>query len=239
MRLSSQIRVYMQSFSTSKSPSEADVLPSESLKISTDVQHLEKLLNKIFGDEIEKDVDAEPSNLIEFPLIQDAEEEPATLVARTAIDIAANIDIFDFSPAQAIRDEQVSNSMSSPVMLRSIIEEDDYEADSRLQQMIDIQRKELVQLRKQIKDRDFDLRTRDLELAANADQLKYMPELFNKALLVGDLKIQVSQLQEALETEQGVHEQSRDLLIKTQARVDRIKDSMWFKLGRSLGFNLE
>ncbi len=124
-------------------------------------------------------------------------------------------------------------------MLRSIIEEDDYEADSRLQQMIDIQRKELMQLRRQVKDREFDVRTRDLELAANADQLKYMPELFNKALLVGELKTQVSQLQEALEAEQATHEQSRDLLFKTQARVDRIKDTFWFKLGRSLGFNLE
>ncbi len=223
----------MQSFSTSKSPSEADVLPSDSLKISTDVQHLEKLLNKIFGDEIEKVSDGEPSNLIEFPLNQEAE-------AVNALEASADIDIFDFSPAKV--DAFVGGAeifKSAPMMLRSIIEEDDYEADSRLQQMIDIQRKELVQLRRQVKDREFDIRTRDLELAANADQLKYMPELFNKALLVGELKTQVSQLQEALEAEQATHEQSRDLLFKTQARVDRIKDTFWFKLGRSLGFNLE
>lgn len=223
----------MQSFSTSKSPSEADVLPSDSLKISTDVQHLEKLLNKIFGDEIEKVSDGEPSNLIEFPLNQEAESV-------SALEASADIDIFDFSPAKV--DAFVDGAeifKSAPMMLRSIIEEDDYEADSRLQQMIDIQRKELVQLRRQVKDREFDIRTRDLELAANADQLKYMPELFNKALLVGDLKTQVSQLQEALEAEQATHEQSRDLLFKTQARVDRIKDTFWFKLGRSLGFNLE
>ena len=207
----------MQSFYTSK-PSEADVLPSESLKISTDVQHLEKLLNKIFGDEFEKVTESEPSNLIEFPIA------PET----------TGIDIFDFTPAQAI--ELIG---ASPVMLKSIMEEDDYEVDSRLQQMIDIQRKELVNLRKQVKDYQFDLRTRDLELAANADQLKYMPELFNKALLVGELKTQVSQLEEALESEQATHEQSRDLLFKTQARVDRIKDTFWFKLGRSLGFNRE
>lgn len=223
----------MQSFSTSKSLSEADVLPSDSLKISTDVQHLEKLLNKIFGDEIEKVSDGEPSNLIEFPLNQEAESV-------NALEASADIDIFDFSPAKV--DAFVDGAeifKSAPLMLRSIIEEDDYEADSRLQQMIDIQRKELVQLRRQVKDREFDIRTRDLELAANADQLKYMPELFNKALLVGELKTQVSQLQEALEAEQATHEQSRDLLFKTQARVDRIKDTFWFKLGRSLGFNLE
>jgi len=219
----------MQSFSTSKSPSEADVLPSDSLKISTDVQHLEKLLNKIFGDEIEKVSDGEPSNLIEFPLNQEAE-------AVSALEASADIDIFDFSPAKV---DGAEIFKSAPLMLRSIIEEDDYEADSRLQQMIDIQRKELMQLRRQVKDREFDIRTRDLELAANADQLKYMPELFNKALLVGELKTQVSQLQEALEAEQATHEQSRDLLFKTQARVDRIKDTFWFKLGRSLGFNLE
>ncbi|MBP6743815.1 hypothetical protein KA344_01220 [bacterium] len=227
----------MQSFSTSKSPSEADVLPSESLKISTDVQHLEKLLNKIFGDEIEKVSDAEPSNLIEFPLQQETELVIGVLASAPA---TAGIDIFDFSPAQAdLLLDGAEIFKSSPVMLRSIIEEDDYEADSRLQQMVDIQRKELVQLRRQVKDREFDIRTRDLELAANADQLKYMPELFSKALLLGELKTQVSQLQEALETEQAIHEQSRDLLFKTQARVDRIKDTFWFKLGRSLGFNLE
>ncbi len=223
----------MQSFSTSKSLSEADVLPSDSLKISTDVQHLEKLLNKIFGDEIEKVSDGEPSNLIEFPLNQEAESV-------SALEASADIDIFDFLPAKV--DAFVDGAeifKSAPMMLRSIIEEDDYEADSRLQQMIDIQRKELVQLRRQVKDREFDIRTRDLELAANADQLKYMPELFNKALMVGELKTQVSQLQEALEAEQATHEQSRDLLFKTQARVDRIKDTFWFKLGRSLGFNLE
>ncbi len=231
----------MQSFSTSKSPSEADVLPSESLKISTDVQHLEKLLNKIFGDEIEKVGDAEPSNLIEFPLQQETQAASTVVASAPA---TAGIDLFDFSPAQAdllLGDTEIfkSSPASSSNMLRSIIEEDDYEADSRLQQMVDIQRKELVQLRKLVKDREFDIRTRDLELAANADQLKYMPELFSKALLVGDLKVQLSQLQEALETEQAIHEQSRDLLFKTQARVDRIKDTFWFKLGRSLGFNLE
>ncbi|MFA7338653.1 MAG: hypothetical protein WC028_17845 [Candidatus Obscuribacterales bacterium] len=227
----------MQSFSTSKSPSEADVLPSESLKISTDVQHLEKLLNKIFGDEIEKVCDAEPSNLIEFPLQQDTELVSAVVASAPA---TAGIDIFDFTPAQAdLLLDGAEIFKSSPVMLRSIIEEDDYEADSRLQQMVDIQRKELVQLRRQVKDREFDIRTRDLELAANADQLKYMPELFSKALLLGELKSQVSQLQAALETEQAIHEQRRDLLFKTQARVDRIKETFWFKLGRSLGLKVE
>lgn len=227
----------MQSFSTSKSPSEADVLPSESLKISTDVQHLEKLLNKIFGDEIEKVCDAEPSNLIEFPLQQETELVSAVVASAPA---TAGIDIFDFTPAQAdLLLDGAEIFKSSPVMLRSIIEEDDYEADSRLQQMVDIQRKELVQLRRQVKDREFDIRTRDLELAANADQLKYMPELFSKALLLGELKSQVSQLQAALETEQAIHEQSRDLLFKTQARVDRIKETFWFKLGRSLGLKVE
>lgn len=227
----------MQSFSTSKSPSEADVLPSESLKISTDVQHLEKLLNKIFGDEIEKVCDAEPSNLIEFPLQQDTELVSAVVASAPA---TAGIDIFDFTPAQAdLLLDGAEIFKSSPVMLRSIIEEDDYEADSRLQQMVDIQRKELVQLRRQVKDREFDIRTRDLELAANADQLKYMPELFSKALLVGELKSQLSKLEEALEAEQAIHEQSRDLLFKTQARVDRIKDTFWFKLGRSLGLKVE
>ncbi|CAN5199671.1 hypothetical protein BH11CYA1_BH11CYA1_39410 [soil metagenome] len=225
----------MQSFYTSKSPSEADVLPSESLKISTDVQHLEKLLNKIFGDEFEKEGDGEPTNLIEFPLVQEAE----VLTRKNSTD-ATGIDIFDFTPAQASELINAANtSSSSSSVLKSIMEEDDYEVDSRLQQMIDIQRKELVNLRKQVKDYQFDVRTRDLELAANADQLKYMPELFNKALLVGELRTQVVQLEEALEGEQATHEQSRDLLFKTQARVDRIKDTFWFKLGRSLGFNLE
>ncbi len=111
----------MQSFSSSKTKIEES---GESLTVSTDVQHLEKLLNRIFGDELEKACDA--SNLIEFPLNQELEiVEPAA---------TADIDIFDFSPAY--KEPTTESIFQNSVMLKSIIEED--ESDSRLQQIIDI-----------------------------------------------------------------------------------------------------
>jgi len=210
----------MQSFSPSSI--ETEVLAIEPIKINTDVQHLEKLLNKIFGDELEKTgVDAsEISNLIEFPLKEELDFSP-----EQTSDI--------FAPTFSS-----PSSPSSPKILKSIMEEDDH-ADSDMQYMVEAQRKELVQLRHQLKEREYDIRSLDLQLAANADQLKFMPELFNKALMASELKVQLVALQEVLEVEQLAHEQSRDLLFKTQARVDRIKDTFWYRLGRNLGFNLE
>ncbi len=231
----------MQSFSTTSADVEVFVEP---LKMSTEVQHLELLLNKIFGDEIEKiDGVDHASNLIEFPL---KEEANANLKVETEVDVQVDVqlakshavmtefDLFDFSPGQS---NDIFKSSSSTPILKSIIEED--EVDSRLQVVVEAQQRELSQLRQKLKDRDYDIRALDLQIAANADQLKYMPELFNKALLATELKNQLNELQEALEAEQLTHEQSRDLLFKTQARVDRMKNTFWFKLGRSLGFTPE
>ncbi len=223
----------MQSFSTS---TEVEVFV-EPLNMNTEVQHLELLLNKIFGDEIEKiSMDdgghdlLTASNLIEFPL---KEEASLALAEEQSQPVMPQFDLFDFSPGQS---GDIFKSTASPI-LKSIIEED--EIDSRLQHVVEAQQRELSLLRKKLKDREYDIRTLDLQIAANADQLKYMPELFNKALLATELKTQLTEMQEALETEQLTHEQSRDLLFKTQARVDRMKDTFWFKLGCSLGFNLE
>jgi hypothetical protein len=239
--------VDMQSFS--KQSTEADILPLETLKMSTDVQHLEKLLNKIFGDELEKTRDRDESNLIEFPIkddIADASESLAAMIqdvadqihshaAAVAIGAEASKNSIDFSPSSFdIAERTPVVSYSDSRHLTSIIGED--ESDSRLQQVIDFQRKELIELRAKLKDRDYDIRNLDLQIAANNDQLKYMPELFNKALVATQLTVKVKELEEALELEQSTHEQSRDLLYKTQARVDRIKETVWFKLGRTFGF---
>ncbi len=219
----------MQSFSTTSAEVEVFVEP---LKMNTEVQHLELLLNKIFGDEIEKiDGVDHASNLIEFPLKEDV--EVAVPEAHAAM---PRFDLFDFSPGQS---SDIFKASSANPILKSIIEEDELEVDSRLQVVVEAQQRELSQLRQKLRDRDYDIRNLDLQIAANADQLKYMPELFNKALMATELKNQLTELQEVLEAEQLTHEQSRDLLFKTQARVDRIKDTFWFKLGRSLGFNLE
>lgn len=232
----------MQSFS--KPSTEADILPLETLKMSTDVQHLEKLLNKIFGDEIEKTIDRdEQSNLIEFPIKDDvdASESLAAMIQDVADQIhshAAAISAsksdgatgtIDFSPTEVV-------SYADTKHLTSIIGEDEELADSRLQQIVDFQRRELIELRAKLKDRDYDIRSLDLQIAANNDQLKYLPELFNKAIEATDLRVKVKELEDALELEQSTHEQSRDLLHKTQARVDRIKETIWYRLGRTFGF---
>lgn len=222
--------------------------PVEPFQIKTDVQHLEKLLNRIFGDEIEKSLEAGESNLIEFPQSPFKEEraeksltviepadisaaEPAKAAPESIIEPASEATI-NFSPSAV----ELFSLDSAP--LKSIIEEDDAMQDSRLHQVVSLQRKELEALRRDLQSKDNDIKLYKLELASNADQLKYLPELFAKALQVGELNQTIKDLQSALDTEQSSHEQSRDLLHKTQARVDKIKGSFWYKLGSFLGLEL-
>jgi hypothetical protein len=110
--------------------------------------------------------------------------------------------------------------------------------ESRLHHVVSLQRKEMEALRRDLQSRDTDIKLYKLELAANADQLKYLPELFAKALQVGELNQTIKDLQSSLDAEQASHEQSRDLLHKTQARVDKIKGSFWYRLGSFLGLEL-
>jgi hypothetical protein len=191
--------------------------PVEPFQVKTDVQHLEKLLNRIFGDEIEKALEAGESNLIEFPqspFIGERAENLPTAIEKAPLD----------------------ESTSEP--LKSIIEEDDAMQESRLHHVVSLQRKEMEALRRDLQSRDTDIKLYKLELAANADQLKYLPELFAKALQVGELNQTIKDLQSSLDAEQASHEQSRDLLHKTQARVDKIKGSFWYRLGSFLGLEL-
>lgn len=209
--------------------------PVEPFQVKTDVQHLEKLLNRIFGDEIEKALEAGESNLIEFPqspFIGERAENLPTVIEKALLDESISESTINFSPTAV----ELFSLDSEP--LKSIIEEDDAMQDSRLHHVVSLQRKELEALRRDLQSRDTDIKLYKLELASNADQLKYLPELFAKALQVGELKQTIKDLQATLDAEQASHEQSRDLLHKTQARVDKIKSSFWYRLGSFLGLEL-
>jgi hypothetical protein len=209
--------------------------PVEPFQVKTDVQHLEKLLNRIFGDEIEKALEAGESNLIEFPqspFIGERAENLPTAIEKAPLDESTSESTINFSPSAV----ELFSLDSEP--LKSIIEEDDAMQESRLHHVVSLQRKEMEALRRDLQSRDTDIKLYKLELAANADQLKYLPELFAKALQVGELNQTIKDLQSSLDAEQASHEQSRDLLHKTQARVDKIKGSFWYRLGSFLGLEL-
>lgn len=215
--------------------------PIEPFKVKTDVQHLEKLLNRIFGDEIEKTLEPGESNLIEFPQSPFKEEKEVfeEKIARAEVKADAVINspeamqeldtLIDFAP-------ELFGGDDAP--LKSIIEEDEAYLDSRLHQVVEMQSKELFEVRQTLVSREQEIKLYKLELAANADQLKYMPELFVKALQVNELSQELKNLQAAYELEQSQHEQCRDLLHKSQVRVDKLKSSFWFKLGRFIGLEL-
>lgn len=208
--------------------------PVEPFQLKTDVQHLEKLLNRIFGDELEKSL-AGGDNLIEFPQSpfkeQTEQEEHPVSENPSPIEIAQRSSNLINEPGSLL---DFSPEIFSGQSLKSIIEED--VADSKLSIMIEAQRKELEALRLTIKDRDHDIKLYKLELAACNDQLKYLPELFNKALSLSDTKQALKEMEAAYETEKAQREQCLDLLEKSQNRIERIKNSAWYKLAQFFGY---
>ena len=197
------------------------------------VLHLEKLLNKIFGDELDRALsadslfsDSDNSNLIEFPLIQE-------LVSLEREETVALAETLDFSPeAFAVGDPVLETDLTR--FTPSIIERDDFDA-GHLQEVIDAQAEQLVALRAELKQRDLQIQSQALDMAAKDDQLKYMPELFTKALELSNVQDANHVLTVDLKVEQMVNEEINCELIAAMQELDVFHNHPVVKFARMLG----
>jgi len=230
----------MQSIST---PS-IHIVPSQTTEVGEGDQgvlHLEKLLNKIFGDELDRALASEnfstdgdssnmssslQSNLIEFPLIQE-------LVSLEREETIALAETLDFSPeAFAVGDPVLETDLTR--FTPSIIERDDFDA-GHLQAVVDAQAEQLATLRAELKQRDLQIQSQALDLASKDDQLKYMPELFSKALQLSNVQAANHELSVDLQVEQMVNEEINCELIAAMQELDVFHNHPLVKFARMFG----
>jgi len=136
-----------------------DLVGLPPLAVQTEVQHLEDLLGRVFGDEIDK-----------------------TIETASAFDNSFSW-LSSFAPSDLQRDED-----SRP----SIISADD--EDERFKDVVEWQRCELKTLRQRLLQKDQEIKTLKVELAAKAAELSYMPALLDKALLASNLQSQIDEI---------------------------------------------
>jgi hypothetical protein len=195
-----------------------------------DVLHLEKLLNKIFGDELEKALAEEgdsqaSSNLIEFPLMHE--------LVSLECESASKANTLDFSPEAFGLDDPVLETDLTR-FTPSIIERDDVDA-GHLQAVIDAQQEQLATLRGELKNKDIIIRSQAVDLASKDDQLKYLPDFFNKALRLANVEAANILLVKDLEVEKLVNEELNVELVKTKTELAGVNGHLLVKFARVLG----
>jgi len=212
-----------------------------------DVLHLDKLLNKIFGDQLDRAladgnetidfglqqaeevvVDSsahEPSNLIEFPLIQELVSFEDELIARAGT--------LDFSPMAFGADDPVLETDLTR-FTPSIIERDDSDS-GHLQAIVDVQQEQLANLRAELRQKDIIIRSQAVDRAAKDDQLKYLPGFFEKALRLANVEALNLLLTKDLEVEKLLNEELHQELVKCQGQLSSVNNSLLVKFGRILG----
>jgi hypothetical protein len=200
-----------------------------------DVLHLEKLLNKIFGEELDKALAIESesqessiqesSNLIEFPLMRE-------LIA-LEYESAGKGETLDFSPEAFGLDDPVLETDLTR-FTPSIIERDDFDA-GHLQAVIDAQQEQLGSLRGELKQKDILIRSQAIDLASKDDQLKYLPEFFNKALKLANVETTNLILTNDLTVEKLVNEELNCELANTKSELVALNSHLLVKFARVLG----
>ncbi|MBU6453571.1 MAG: hypothetical protein KGS72_17460, partial [Cyanobacteria bacterium REEB67] len=185
---------------------------------------LENLLNQIFGDELDRAL-AAPSNIVEFPLAQELASYHEEVVIKS--------ETLDFSPeAFDLHDPVLETDLTR--FTPSIIGNDDFDG-SHLQLVIDAQQGQLVELREQVKQRDFLIRCHTVDLAAKDDQLKYMPELLDKALQMATVDAANQILTTDLTVEKMVNEELNQELNAAKAELASLNNHLLVKFGRIIG----
>jgi hypothetical protein len=195
-----------------------------------DVLQIDRLLNKIFGDELDKALAAEAaneqsSNLIEFPLVQE--------LLDMQIESTAPSNTLDFSPTAFGLDDPVLETDLTK-FTPSIIEGDDVDY-GHMQTLVDAQQEQLATLRAELKQKDIVIRRQSIDLASKDDQLKYLPELFDKALRLANAEANNMLLTKDLEVEKLVNEELNSELGKTRQSLNAINSHLLVKFGRVLG----
>jgi hypothetical protein len=197
---------------------------------SYEVLQLEKLLNKVFGDQLDKALAVEHegqalSNLIEFPLIQ----ELVFLQDATA----QASDTLDFSPEVFAKDDPVLETDLTR-FTPSIIERDDSDF-GHLQTVVDAQQEQLAHLRGELRLKDIVIRSQAVDLASKDDQLKYIPELFDKALRLAEVEANNLILTKDLAVERLVNEEVNCELGKAKSELAQVNSLLLVKFARALG----
>jgi hypothetical protein len=243
----------MQSFST---PSMAGNISGDT---SHDVMRLEKLLNKVFGDELERALSSEydfsptaetsaldsasspASNLVEFPLVSQLVSLQQEQTLLTNIDLPSAAELFEPVSERATYQVDLSDPLLATDLTKytpSIICGDDSEhnkANAELQMIIDVQQQQLATLREQAKQKDFLIRCHTIDLAAKDDQLKYVPELLEKALQMATVEQQNQVLNQDLTVEKLVNDELTQELAIANAKFDYVSNHLLVKFGRILG----
>jgi len=195
-----------------------------------DVLHLEKLLNKIFGEDLDKALALElesqdSSNLIEFPLMHE--------LVSLECEHSSMGETLDFTPETFGLDDPVLETDLTR-FTPSIIERDDVDG-AHLQAVIDAQQDQLASLRGELKQKDILIRSQALDLASKDDQLKYLPEFFNKALRLSNVEATNLLLAKDLEVEKLVNEELNSELAKTRSELAAANGHLLVKFARVLG----
>lgn len=195
--------------------------------VPAEVMRLEQLLGKIFNDEIEKALTEETAS----------DSTGSAKPVNNLPESATLNHLLDFSP---FFEQSHIAEQSGKSELKSIIEADDYTQQDydRLQHMVEIQRAEILSLRDSLRMANDEVRHQNLSLAAKEDQLKYLPELFQKALMVTDLTLANEALSRDLQWEKAAHSQTAEQLNQLHSWSTNLHNKLWIKVAKFLGFTL-
>lgn len=156
-----------------------------------------------------------------------AVHEPPLVPAVSAVDK----NLMDFSPFF----EYALDSDQSEISGRSIIEADD---SDRYAQVVEIQKDELFKLRAQERKLVNQIRSLELDIASKDEQLQYLPEYFQQALMLGELQIAHEELKDELVKERLINNENSRKLDLLQSDLNEYKKTLWYKIASFFGLTL-
>lgn len=179
----------------------------------TEVESLEKLLSQIFSEQITV-----------HELAMDKVEPPSKIEP-------AGANVIDFSPffEFSLSSDEPENS------IKSIIEADD---SDRYAQVVEIQRAELFKLRAQERQQLDQIRSLEIEIASKDEQLQYLPEYFEKALILGEVQISLDAAKNELDCERLINEETSRKLQQLQEKVEQLKSTFWYQFASFFGLSI-
>jgi hypothetical protein len=181
-----------------------------------EVRHLDKFLDRLFADALEQAALGEDKGVVDIISGDDSCGEQGSLI------ISGDAGAF------------TSSRSHSSVAVN---------ADTRQQDLLDWQRQQLADLRNKLRDREYEIRTLKIEIAAKTTEVSYLPSLLDKALKSENLQSQLDSLEIELLTEQARHLKCQEALEVAILKIDQLSGSVvnrvWqvlLNLAKSFGF---
>lgn len=94
--------------------------------------------------------------------------------------------------------------------------------DTRQQDLLEWQRQQLTDLRSKLRDREYEIKTLKIEVAAKTTEVSYLPDLLDKALKSENLQSQLDSLEIELLTEQARHMKCQEALEVAVLKIDEL-----------------